>query len=145
MSGRSSKPTKRGAPPPSKPTNEYSDDAPTSIYDSGEHPPKVPKAPVVPAAAPAPAKQAFQTISMKTPADPNMKPIEKAEREMPHVRLRAMSEVAKQNQPQNLGNLAPPYNPAEARARTMRELVVWGCLAVMIASAIALVVWFVAT
>ena len=39
---------------------------------------------------------------------------------------------------QNLGNVAPPYNPEEARARRVREYVIWGCVAVILASAIAL-------
>lgn len=132
---RYDKPTKRGTPPANK--SEF-DDAPTEIYESGDKH-KAAK----PAAPPAPPTQMI-AISMKTPADPGLAPIIKAEREMPHVRLRAMSEVAKQQHPQNLGNLAPPYDPAEARARTVRDWVVWGSLAVIIASAIALVVWFVA-
>ena len=40
---------------------------------------------------------------------------------------------------------APPYDPAEARARSMRDYVVWGCVGVMLASVIALGVWFVGT
>jgi hypothetical protein len=93
----------------------------------------------------APTAPPIQAISMKTPADPNLKPVEKPQREMPHVQLRAMSEMARAQQPQNLGNLAPPYDPAAARNRTVREYVVWGSLAVILASAIALTVWFVAT
>ena len=82
---------------------------------------------------------------MKTPADPNLKPVPKPEREMPHVQLRAMSEMSRAQIPLNLGNLAPPYDPAEARKRTVRDYVVWGSLVVILASAIALTVWFVAT
>lgn len=219
MANRTHKPTKKGNPPA---PNDYSDDAPTSIYDSGERSPgasddakrspyatapdrpaakapspsatipdapgakakppspyattpdgpaargkapspyatmpdgpaakagrapaQSPAPPVLPPqpAAPAPAPK-IQAISMKTPANPNLKPVERPEREMPHVKLRQMSEVARAQHPQNLGNLAPPYDPAEARKRTVREYVVWGSLAVIIASAIALVVWFVAT
>lgn len=147
MSARGSKPTKRGTPPP-KAKNEYSDDDPTSIYDSGEQKRAGSGAPQAPGPQhPRPGSQPMVAISMKTPADPKLAPVPKPqqEREMPHVKLRAMSEVARAQQPQNLGNLAPPYDPAEARARTVRDYVVWGSLAVIIASAIALAVWFVAT
>lgn len=190
LAARGQKPTNRGTPPP----GDFSDDGPTSIYESGAHksddlraarpdkgqparatrPDRGQQQPTDPRATkverpnektqvdasppsdstedenghPAPKVEASQpivAISMKTPADPRLAPVPKQEREMPHVRLRAMSEVARAQQPQNLGNLAPPYDPREARKRSARELVVWGCLAVMIASGIALVVWFVAT
>lgn len=136
MPTRGHKPTKRGRPAPNQPDF---DDAPTSIYESGDdHKPAQPS-------PPASSSQPMVAISMKTPANPNLAPVAKVEREMPHVKLRAMSEVAKQQHPQNLGNLAPPYDAAEARARSVRDLVVWGSVAVIIASAIALVVWFVAS
>jgi hypothetical protein len=142
MSARGSKPTRRGTPPPAKPKHEYADDDPTSIYDSDERH----RVPVEEKPAEKPG-QPMVAISMKTPADPKLAPVpsNKQEREMPHVKLRAMSEVARAQQPQNLGNLAPPYDPAEARARTMRDYVLWGSLAVVIASGIALAVWLVAT
>jgi hypothetical protein len=89
--------------------------------------------------------QPIQAISMKTPGDgaaqvaqPNPPtPI------LARPKLRAMSEVTPANQ-QLLGHVAPPYDPVEARARQVREYVIWGCLAVILASAIALVVWFAA-
>lgn len=133
MSSRSHKPTQKGNPP----APDFPDDAPTNIYDP-DAPPTVP-----PAAPPAPAAP-IRAISMKTPADPSLKPVAKPQREMPHVKLRAMSEMSRANQPLNLGNLAPPYDPAQARARTVRDYVVWGSVAVMLASAIALAVWFLA-
>lgn len=156
MGPRNSKPTRRGTPP----AGDFSDDAPTSVYDSGEHgpsrvtderttvdPPASASQPIKSFSmmTPAETSRPIQSISMKTPADPSIKPIAKIEREMPHVKLRAMSELAKAQQPQNLGNLAPPYDPAEARARSMRDYVVWGCVGVILASAIALGVWFVGT
>lgn len=196
MSARGHKPTKRGTPPPTVKTDF--DEAPTEIYESGDHGPAKPAdaaftndaafkteidavpagaavgsaartvpgrvspapglttipdrpgalarpAPAAPAAPSAGGSQPIRAISMKTPADPNLKPVEKNEREMPHVKLRAMSEVARAQQPQNLGNLAAPYDPTEARKRTAREMVIWGSLVVILASAIALGVWFVAT
>jgi len=142
MSARNHKPTKRGNPPP--PT-DYSDDGPTSIYDSGDHGKADSSASSSSQIKQAEASQPIRTISMKTPANPNLKPVPKPEREMPHVRLRAMSEVAPARQPQNLGNLAPPYDPAEARKRSVRDYVLWGSLAVILASAIALAVWLVAS
>jgi hypothetical protein len=63
---------------------------------------------------------------------------------LPAVKLRAMSEFHRAQTPQNLGNLAPPYDPHEARKRTAKEYVMWGSIAVILASGIALVVWFVA-
>jgi hypothetical protein len=89
--------------------------------------------------------QPIQAISMKTPgagaaqvAEPNPPtPM------LARPKLRAMSEVTPANQ-QLLGHVAPPYDPVEARARQVREYVIWGCLAVILASAIALVVWFAA-
>jgi hypothetical protein len=134
MSARAKTPTKRGnTPPPRRSRTDFSDDAPTNIYQAGTHDP------------PAAASQKIVAISMKTPADPNLAPVKLPERELPHVRLRAMSEMSRANMPLNLGNLAPPYDPSEARKRNVKEYVVWGCIAVVLASAIALVVWFVAT
>jgi hypothetical protein len=147
MSARSYKPTQRGVPPVRAQTHD--EEGPTSIYDSGERmrkptpPAGSPPPTVKPTPMPAPAP--LMAISMKTPANPDLKPVEKREPELPHVRLRAMSELSRAQQPQNLGNLAPPYDPAEARARTVREYLIWGSLAVIMASAIALVVWFVAS
>jgi hypothetical protein len=90
----------------------------------------------------------LQAISMKTPgqgataaAAPNATPM------LPRPKLRAMAEVASEVVPpnqQNLGHVAPPYDPEAARARQVREYVIWGCVAVILASVIALVVWFVA-
>ena len=63
---------------------------------------------------------------------------------MPHVKLRAMSEVTRAQTPQNLGHLAPPYDPTEARKRSARDLAIWACVGIIIACAVALVVWFAA-
>jgi hypothetical protein len=91
------------------------------------------------------AGQPIQAISMKTPGGPGglgepnpPTPI------LPRPKLRAVSEVTPAQAPQNLGHVAPPYDPEEARARKVREYVIWGCVAVMLASVIALVVWFAA-
>jgi len=148
--------------PPTRPPERPSDDAPTTIYDSGELPARRRPSPTAKGSAP-PDKativdkprppvvavskkeqsQPIRAISMKTPDNP--KPIEPANPPTPIIprpKLRAISEVTPVQQ--NLGNLAPPYDPKEARSRSMQEYVIWGCLAVILASAIALVVWFVA-
>ncbi|HUS32551.1 MAG TPA: hypothetical protein VMZ53_28815 [Kofleriaceae bacterium] len=141
MAARSKTPTKRGTTPPS------TDEIPTEILGedfarrakakTAKKPAEqIPSPPVLPAAP------VIKAISMKTPGDVQKR--EMPESEMPHVKLRAMSEMSRAQTPQNLGNLAPPYDPSEARKRSVREYVVWGCIAIMIACAIALVVWFVA-
>jgi hypothetical protein len=125
MSARSKNPTKKGPPPPEH------DDLPTEVYDSGKFKKE--------------ASTPIKAISMKTPAAGSAPPKEPEPPVLPHVKLRALSEVTKaQHSPQNLGNLAPPYDPAAARARSVREYIVWGSLAVILASGIALVVWFAA-
>ena len=150
MSARSNKPTSKGVPP--GPVGDYQK---TAIFDSGKHArqdedgaPTVvdpPRPPVVPAVSKQETSAPIRAISMKTPggqpavADPTNPPTPMLAR----PKLRAMSEVAPPKQ-ESLGYIAPPYDPKEARARTMREYVIWGCLAVILASGIALVVWFVA-
>jgi len=155
----------RARKPPTQPPDRPSDDAPTTIYDSGELPARKRPAPVTakgsaPPERPTvvdkprpPAVQAIskrepsapiQAISMKTPG--NAKPPEPANPPtpiLPRPKLRAVSEVTPAQQ-QNFGTIAQPYNPKEARARAVREYVIWGCIAVILASAIALVVWFTA-
>ena len=107
----------------------------------------LPRAPVVPIKAismKTPKHEGtgpIMAISMKTPGDGAQRQVK--EPVLPAVKLRAMSEVTRSQTPQNLGNLAPPYDPKEARAKSTREYILWGCVAVIIASAIAVVVWFV--
>jgi hypothetical protein len=81
----------------------------------------------------------FRVISMKTPAVGQPDPVKS--RPMPKVKLRAM---APQPKPKNLGSFAPPRDAAEVRARQMRDYVILGCVSVIFACAIALVVWFLA-
>jgi hypothetical protein len=87
----------------------------------------------------------IQAISMKTPGT-QQAPAREPNPPTPILarpKLRAIAEVTPANQ-QKLGHMAAPYDPEEARARRLREYVIWGCVAVMLASAIALVVWFTA-
>lgn len=69
-----------------------------------------------------------------------------AEHRVPlHVQLRSMAEVAgMQDSGIGLGNLAPPRDPHEARARRRRDDAIWVCIAIALAGAIMLAVWFVA-
>jgi hypothetical protein len=85
----------------------------------------------------------IQAISMKSPSEPAAAQGNQGTPMLARPKLRAMSEITPVNQ-QNLGHVAPPYDPEAARARKVREYVIWGCVAVILASAIALVVWFVA-
>jgi hypothetical protein len=91
----------------------------------------------------------IQSYSMKTPgAQSPPEPASQPTPMVPRPKLRALAEVAQHASStgpvQNLGNLAQPYDPKEARARKVREYVIWGCVAVILASVIALVVWFAA-
>jgi hypothetical protein len=123
MSARSKTPTKKGTPAAAPTTGEK-----TTVYDSGNFKRE--------------AVTPIKAISMKTPGDAKPKKADPAD--LPHVKLRAMSEVARAQTPQNLGNLAPPYDPHKARVRSLQDYVIWGCVAIILASAIALVVWFAA-
>jgi hypothetical protein len=85
----------------------------------------------------------IRVISMKDRADtarPRTEP-----RAPLHVQLRSMAEVAGLQEPRNaLGRLAPPRDPREVRARRRRDNVVWACVAIILACAISLAIWFVA-
>jgi len=169
MSQRSHKPTVKGtgAPRGRESVPGFTGDGRPGAKDSKKHKPaprasaSKPATPMPPVVAEPKAQEAQKlvAISMKTPADslesqsfvavsmktPGAPLPPKPEREMPHVKLRAMSEMSRAARPLNLGTIAPPYDPHEARKRNMKEYVLWGCIAVILASAIALVVWFVAT
>jgi hypothetical protein len=160
-------------PPTAPPRRPSLDDQPTTVFDAddtaeSQADPTVVDRPVRPASRKEPAAP-FQVISKKDPSAPiqviskkdQSSPIQAISMKTPGThekpplpdnpptpilarpKLRAVSEMAAPKQ-QNLGNLASPYDPKAARARAMREYVIWGCLAVILASAIALVVWFTA-
>jgi len=62
-----------------------------------------------------------------------------------HVQLRSMAEVAGlHDAPVGLGNFAPPRDARQARARRLRANVVWACVAIGLACAISLAIWFIA-
>jgi len=128
MSERSKKPTERGhanAPPPPP----IPDDRPTEIDPDPFGQRK--SAPI-------------QVVSMKTPAE--AEPAEPAQTPIvPRPKLRAISEITPlpHAQPRDLGYLAPPRNAAEVRSRRVRDLILWSSVAVMVASVVALVIWFI--
>lgn len=124
MAERSKTPTKKGTTP--APTT----DEKTRVYRGPEDRP------------PSESGNTFKAISMKSPDGATKKEPEAPV--LPAVKLRAMSEFHRAQTPQNLGNLAPPYDPHEARKRTAQDYLMWGCVAVILASGIALAVWFAA-
>ena len=134
MSARAKNPTERGkTKPPPIPARPSLDDQKTEIFDSGNFKKET--------ATP------IKAISMKTPDHEEDAKRERAPvRKVHQVKLRAISDVKSggQAQPQNLGNLAPPRDASEVRARRTQDYVIWGCMAVIFASVVALVIWFVA-
>jgi hypothetical protein len=134
MSDRSKKPTERGVPrgagpPPIPDTEEKLTEVDPNPFGRRKSEP-------------------IQVVSMKTPdaapaaapGPPPQTPI------VPRPKLRAISEITPlpHAQPRNLGYLAPPRDPAEVRSRRVRDLVLWSSVAVIVASVVALVIWFVA-
>src|SRR5262249_52586309 len=89
----------------------------------------------------------IRAISMKTPGTGAAGKLDPTPpKPMPVVKLRAMSEVASGGaaaRPENLGFIAPPYDPRENRQRRAREIVIWACVCVILASGIALAIWFI--
>lgn len=87
----------------------------------------------------------IKAISMKTPAverpalDPSLD-----QRPQPRVKLRAMSELGLNQKQQDLGRLAPPRDPNAAAARRRQDYLVWGSVSVIVASVVALIIWFLA-
>ena len=62
-----------------------------------------------------------------------------------HVQLRTLAEVSGSHEVQRgLGYLAPPRDPARKRERQLGDHAVLACVAVLLAGAIALAIWFVA-
>jgi hypothetical protein len=136
MSDRSKQPTQRGH-------SQVEDDAPTTV-DPPARFPRAESPPIQVMSVKAQHESGPVAISMKTPADaqpdaPAATPI------IARPKLRAISEVTPlpNAQPKNLGYLAPPRNGAEVRSRRMRDLVIWSCVAVIIASGVALAIWFI--
>jgi hypothetical protein len=114
-------------------------------HDAASGPP--PRARTAPPDGQAPVprdrSEPMRVISMKTPADLDAEEKEKAQRVLPVVKLRAISDLH-HTPPRGMGNLAPPRDPREARSRRVRDNVIWGSLAVILASIVTLAIWFLA-
>jgi hypothetical protein len=132
VSARAKRPTSTKPPPiPGRPKPHVDEDAKTSVYDSGNFGKE--------------ASSPIKAISMKTPGQDKIgADAYRAEPEVKKPKLRAMSEVHRAPKQQNLGYLAPPRDPAEVRARRVQDYVLWGSISVIVASIVALVIWFVA-
>ena len=118
------------------------DNMKTNIYDSGQHP-------KARGEEPKPSEsQPIKAISMKTPSADNMalkRDEEVDTRPKRKVQLRAMSDIASTGPiPKDLGRLAPPRDASAARVRKLQDYVLWGSVSVILASVIALIIWFVA-
>ncbi len=139
MSARAKRPSTKPPPAPARAKSvtqkgrpsQVDEDAATSIYDSGNFGRE----------APSPIK----AISMKTPGQQKIgADAYLAQPEVKKPMLRAMSEVHARPKQQNLGYLAPPRDPAEVRARRVQDYILWGSISIILASAIALAIWFLA-
>jgi hypothetical protein len=136
MSERSKQPTQRGH-------SQHEDDAPTTV-DPPSRFPRAESPPIQVMSVKAQHESGPVAISMKTPGDarpdaPTETPI------LARPKLRAISEITPlpNAQPKSLGYLAPPRDRAEVNSRRVRDLVMWSCVAVIIASGVALAIWFI--
>lgn len=118
------------------PHGRIDDSSRTAKWDPGAPPP----APAAPHAVARADSEPMRMVSMKTPLDAEA---DKPLRELPVVKLRALSNVH-QTPPGGLGRLAPPLDPRAARPQPWRDYVIWGSLAVVVACVVTLVIWFVA-
>jgi hypothetical protein len=86
----------------------------------------------------------IRVFSMKHHTDPQ-KPRADDPRVQLQVQLRSLAEVAgRSHTPGELGRLAPPRDPRQARARHVRANVTWACIAIALACAISLSIWLIA-
>ncbi len=91
----------------------------------------------------------LRVISMKDRVEGGV-PRAAAEPRVPlHVQLRTMAEVAGVHDPAgpgraDLGHLAPPHDPRQARMRRRRADLAWACVAVALAGGITLAIWLIA-
>lgn len=84
----------------------------------------------------------IRVISMKEPSGPNKVP---DDRRALHVQLRSLAEVSgRHDTPVDLGHLAPPRDPRQARKRRLIDNALWGCVAIVLAGGIMLAIWLVA-
>lgn len=92
----------------------------------------------------------IQAISMKTPAAEKLAvDYMRAEPEpvLKRPKLRSIAEVTPPSgipRIDNIGYIAPPRDPVEVRGRRVREVMVLASVSVIIASVVALAIWFLA-
>jgi hypothetical protein len=102
--------------------------------------------PAVPAALIARAERSepIRAISMKQQAEAQKARID-MQRVPLHVQLRSIAEASgRHREVRDLGNLAPPRDPRQARARHRRGNLLWACAALALAGSIVLAIWLVA-
>jgi len=88
----------------------------------------------------------IRVVSMKDQLDRDRPRPDEARLPRP-VQLRSMAEVARRGRadtPLGLGNLAPPRDPRQARARRVRANVVRAGVALGLACALAFAIWLIA-
>lgn len=92
------------------------------------------------------SSQPLQVISMKTPVDHAAARAPEPPAKVHRVEIRDLSTLRnhRATPPQGLGNLAPPRDERQARARKRQDLVLWGSIAVIVGSFVTLGIWFLA-
>lgn len=84
----------------------------------------------------------IRVISMKDQADARPR---SDERTALQVQLRSIAEVTRRHDtPVDLGRLAPPHDPRQARTRRLLDNALWACVAIVLACAIMLGIWLLA-
>ena len=143
MSARPKTPTTRGTGPKKTVTpDDQLDNQKTSIFDSGNF--KKETGTPVKAISMKTKPGGVEAISMKTPSAEKI-PMDGVDtRPKPKVKLRALSEVHSAPIQQDLGRLAPPRDAGAARVRKVQDYILWGSVSVILASVVALAIWFIA-
>ena len=95
--------------------------------------------------APREASEPIRVISMKHAA---VQDTGKHQVRQHQVQLRPLAEVKRPDRhdtpAHGLGYLAPPRDPRGVRTRRLRDLVIWGCVVVMLASVVMIGIWLLA-
>ena len=146
MTGRAKSPTDT-TDVASRPTLREMDDAAATRVDAPRALPGDPARPIEQATptevtARAERSEPIRVISMKDASAPRKPRTD--ERRAVQVQLRSIAEARRHDTPVDLGHLAPPRDPRQARNRRLIDNVIWGSVAIMLACAIMLAIWFVA-
>jgi len=133
-----------GTAPPAAPPGARSESFESDVTD--ETPRPVMHAVEVPTptevTAPTERSEPIRVISMKD-ATAGRRPTD--ERRAVQVQLRTIADVRRRHQtPVDLGHLAPPRDPRQARKRRLVDNIVWGCIAIMLACGVMLAIWLIA-